>query len=139
MAYNGYLLKLGGDWIFPMKYMRAETYTALRSGQDLDSYRDADGDLHRTALNNFLYKIEFETPPLMTSEEYEELWNQIRARYVDSVQKKILMECYITEIGGYAKQYAYIPDVTQTIYSAVNGVVKYNQTRFAFVGYGKRV
>ena len=70
MAYKGYLLKIG-DWEFPLKYIRAETYVALRSGQDLDSYRDADGNLHRTALDNFLYKIEFETPPMMTDVDYE--------------------------------------------------------------------
>ena len=84
MAYQGYLLKIG-DWEFPLKYIRAETYVALRSGQDLDSYRDADGNLHRTALDNFLYKIEFETPPMMTDADYEYIWSQLQARYINSV------------------------------------------------------
>lgn len=136
MSYKGYLLKIG-NWIVPMKYMRAETYIALRSGQDLDSYRDADGNLHRTAINNFLYKVEFETPPLQTDAFYEELWSNISSQYINPTEKKVLMECYITEIRGYATQYAYIPDVTQTVYSVIDGVVKYNQTRFAFIGYGK--
>lgn len=135
-AYKGYLLKIG-NWVVPNKFIRAQTYTVLRSGQDLDSYRDADGNLHRTALDNFLYKVEFETPPLQTDSFYEELWVNIKNQYVSTTEKKVLMECYVTEIGGYATQYAYIPDVTQTIYNVVDGVVKYNQTRFAFIGYGK--
>lgn len=135
-AYKGYLLKIG-NWVVPSKFIRAQTYTVLRSGQDLDSYRDADGNLHRTALDNFLYKVEFETPPLQTDSFYEELWTNIKNQYVSTTEKKVLMECYVTEIGGYAMQYAYIPDVTQTIYNVVDGVVKYNQTRFAFIGYGK--
>ena len=136
MAYKGYLLKIG-DWEFPLKYIRAETYVALRSGQDLDSYRDADGNLHRTALDNFLYKIEFETPPMMTDADYEYIWSQLQSRYINSVQKKVQIECYIPEIHGYAKQNAYIPDVSQTVYRVGEGKVYYNQTRFAFIGYGK--
>ena len=86
-AYKGYLLKIG-NWVVPNKFIRAQTYTVLRSGQDLDSYRDADGNLHRTALDNFLYKVEFETPPLQTDSFYEELWGNIKNQYVSTTEKK---------------------------------------------------
>ena len=79
MAYRGYLVKVKGatdeqtDYIIPFEFIKAESYSVLRSGQDLDSFRDNNGDLNRTALDNFLYKVEFETPPLKTDTDIEKL------------------------------------------------------------------
>ena len=50
------------NWDIPLSYMRAETFNVVLNGQDLDSYRDSNGILHRNALKNCAPKIEFEIP-----------------------------------------------------------------------------
>ena len=143
MAYQGWLIKIKGknaqqsDYTIPFKYIRAETYTALRSGQDLDSFRDNNGDLNRTALDNFLYKVEFETPALLTDSNFEVLMSNIRDRYIDTVQKKVNIELFVPELNTYRSQTCYVPDITFPIYLADANIIKYNQVRFAFIGYGK--
>lgn len=143
MAYNGWLIKIKAkssgqsDYIIPRKFIRAETYSVLRSGQDLDSGRDNNGDLMRTALDNFLYKVEFETPALLTNTTMEELMSNIRNRYIDTVEKKVEIELYVPELNSYATQKCYVPDITFQMYLADDNVILYNQVRFAFIGYGK--
>lgn len=143
MAYSGYLIKIKAknqqqsDYIIPTKYIKAESYQVLRSGQDLDSYRDNNGDLQRTALNNFLYKVEFETPSLMTNTDISTLMSNIRDRYLDSVEKKVEVQLYVPELNDYKTQKCYIPDITFQMYLADANIIKYNPIRFAFIGYGK--
>lgn len=143
MAYDGWLIKIDkkdqnqSDYIIQRKFIRAESYSVLRSGQDLDSYRDNNGDLQRTALNNFLYKVEFETPALLTNTTFSELMTNIRNRYIDSVQKKVKVELYVPELDRYETQVCYIPDITPTMYLADSNIIKYNPIRIAFIGYGK--
>ena len=83
MAYNGFLIKVG-DYIIPFKYMKADSYTAYRSIQDLDSYRDANGQLHRTALSHVPNKVEFETPPMLTDKSFADLMSSIQKNYINS-------------------------------------------------------
>lgn len=126
-------------YVIPLKYIRAETYSVLRSGQDIDSGRNQYGDLERNALDNFLYKVEFETVPLMTNTEMTELLTGISQRYTSAVEKKCLVRLYVPELDTYAQQYCYVPDITFQMYYADNNKIQYNQTRFAFIGYGKGV
>lgn len=143
MAYDGWLIKLHkktssqSDYIIPGKFIKAESYSVLRSGQDLDSFRDNNGDLNRTALDNFLYKVEFETPAMLTDITFEELMSNIRNRYIDSTQKKVKVELFVPELGGYATQVCYVPDITPTMYLANSTEIRYNPVRIAFIGYGK--
>ena len=57
-----------------MKYIKEKTYKGYVSVQDLDSYRDANGLLHREALSHVPIKCEFETIPL-NNEQYEQIMN----------------------------------------------------------------
>lgn len=134
MAYQGYLLKVG-DYTIPASIIKAETYSVLMSGQDLDSYRDADGKLHRTALEHFLYKVEFETKPMLTNKEMTEFLYNIRKNYIDVTQKKVNLNAYIPELNEYITAEAYIPDITFSPYYADSTVIKYNPTRIAFITY----
>ena len=144
MAYNGWLIKIKAkssgqsDYIIPKKFIRAETYSVLRSGQDLDSGRDNNGNLMRTALDNFLYKVEFETPALLSNTKMEELLSNIRNRYINSVEKKVAIELYVPELNAYITQNCYIPDITFPMYLADDNIILYNQVRFAFIGYGNK-
>lgn len=143
MAYQGNLITImpyatgQTPYVIPLKYIRAETYSVLRSGQDIDSGRNQFGDLERHALDNFLYKVEFETVPLMTNTEMTELMSQIAARYTSAVEKKCLVRLYVPELDSYVQQYCYVPDITFQMYYADSTEIKYNQTRIAFIGYGK--
>lgn len=134
MAYQGYLLKVGNTKI-PHSYMRAETYKALLSTNDLDSYRDANGLLHRTALEHKVGKVEFETPPLLTDTEMAQFLNYFQSNYIDAVEKNLYVEFYVPELNDYLVQKMYIPDINFTMYFADENKVQYNQTRIALIAY----
>lgn len=134
MAYQGYLLKIG-NYEVPHSIIRAETYQVARNGQDLDSYRDANGKLHRTALEHFVIKVEFETKPLLTDQQFGDFMSNISANYTDVTEKKAMATAFIPELNDYMTQEVYVPDIKPTIYYADNNKVQYNQIRLAFIGY----
>lgn len=134
MGYEGYLLKINNT-IFPLKYIKAETYNVLWSTNDLDSFRDANGDLHRNALSNKKVKIEFNTPPLITNNELELLMNILRTNYISDVEKSVNVTFFNSETNSYITQKCYVPDITFTMYGIFDNVIKYNPVRFAFIGY----
>lgn len=143
MSFNGYFIKIldkdsdDSGWIIPFRFMRAETYNVTLNGQDLDSYRDANGDLHRTALKHVAPKIEFELP-FMDNLMVEEFMSHVRARYINPTEKKVNANVYIPELNKYITHSFYIPDITFTPYhvDTVNNRIQYNQTRVAFISYG---
>lgn len=134
MAYAGYLIQVG-NYKIPHNWIRAETYVVTKNGQDLDSYRDADGKLHRNALEHWVAKAEFETPPMKTNKEVAAFMNNISSNYTDEVEKKVNVTMYIPEIDSYVTQEMYVSDIPFTLYSADANEVKFNQFRVAFIGY----
>lgn len=134
MAYGGYLIQVG-NYKIPHSWIRAETYVVTKNGQDLDSYRDADGKLHRNALEHWVAKAEFETPPMKTNKEVASFMNNISSNYTDEVEKKANVTMYIPEIDSYVTQEMYVSDIPFTLYSADANEVKFNQFRVAFIGY----
>lgn len=133
MAYNGYLLKVNGTTI-PDKYFRAETYKVTWNTNDLDSYRDANGELHRNALPHKPMKIEWETPPLMTNTQMAQLM-ALLPMAESNTERKASVTAWIPELNGYKTQDCYMPDPEFELYGTYGGVVRYNQVRFAFIGY----
>jgi hypothetical protein len=138
MAYSGFLIKIG-NYEFPRKYIQAQSYVVGRYGQDLDSTRDADGNLQRNALDNFLPKVEFTTVPMLTNTEFASIMAKISENYVNATEKKALATIYIPETDSYMTQYVYVPDIEPTMYYADEKIINYNPIRFAFIGYGKGV
>ena len=49
MAYSGFLFKVGNYVISGKEFISADGISITRNVQDVDSYRDADGILHREA------------------------------------------------------------------------------------------
>lgn len=133
--YRGYFLKVG-DYTIPFKYMKAQSYSGTLYGQDLDSYRDADGELHREALEKVAPKAEFETPPMMTDEDVNVFLSNIRRNYIDAREKKASVTMWIQELNKYVTHDMYIPDITFTPYYADKNKIIYNPTRIAFISYG---
>ncbi|CAJ0592233.1 unnamed protein product [Cylicocyclus nassatus] len=122
MGFNGYFVRIMGtsgavkDWNIPLSYMRAETYQAALHGQDLDSYRDADGSLHRTALKYVAPKVEFNLP-FMDSDRMNDFMSKLRARYTDKTEKKLRASVYMPELDDYVTHDFYVPDITFTPYT----------------------
>lgn len=134
MAYSRWLLKIG-DYIIPTKkYIKAETYSAYVNMQDLDPWTDANGYVHRTAIELKAMKIEFETPALLTNKDLAELMGNIRRNYTAAVARQFLMTAYIPEYDSYMTQTGYLADFTPSMYLIDGDVIQYNPIRLAFIG-----
>jgi hypothetical protein len=139
MAYNGFLLKIGDYTIDGKKYIRADSYSPYMNIQDLDSYRDANGDLHRTALDHVACKIEFETPAMLTNKEFATLMSNIRRNYVVAKERKVLANFYLPEFDDYYSQYMYIADPKPKIYGVFDNVIYYDPISFSLIAYGSKL
>lgn len=109
MAYNGYLLKIGGSSgvSFPFKFMKAESYDATLNAQDLDSDRNANGYLERFVLDHVAGQITFKTPP-MWNDDFDEMISLFRSHYISKFienninpERKLIIEAFYPEINGY--------------------------------------
>lgn len=135
MAYKGYLIKIG-NYIFPLSMIKAETYKATNYGQDLDSTRDVNGILHRTALENTAPKVEFETRNMLDNTQVSSIFANIQANYTNAVEKKASVEVYAPELDKYVTSDMYMADFEPTMYFADEKEIKYLSTRMAWISYG---
>lgn len=135
MAYQGYLLKVG-DYIFPMRGIILKSYKVSWKVQDLDPYRDANGVLHRNALNHVPAKVEFEMRSGLTNAAYDVIMNNIRSQYTNSLERKSSVSLFIPELGEYRTQDMYLaePEIT-IIRQENNNTLIYDKIRFAWIGY----
>ena len=132
--YQGYLIKVGDYTIPANNFIKADSYLPYVNMQDLDPWTDADGYLHRNAVELKAMKIEFETPALLTNEEFEELMSNIRRNYTNATARECIVEAFIPEYNDYVTQKCYLADFTPQIYSSYDGILRYNPIRFAFIG-----
>lgn len=133
MAYSGFLIR-AGNYTIPVKFIQLKSYKVTRNVMDLDSYRDANGVLHRTALEHVPIKIEFNTPYL-TGEQMQELLKKIADNYISSEERKVMITAYVSETDEYVIQDMYMPDLEFTIYSIKGATIIYEPLRIAFIGY----
>lgn len=133
MAYQGYLVKVG-NYVIPKNFINAKTYVGNRNVQDIDSYRDASGKLHREAVAHVPCKAEFETQK-MTSSEFAGVMGNIKGNFTNSLERKASVTVFIPEEDGYITQDMYMPDIKPTIDSEINGELLYEPVRLAFIGY----
>ena len=131
MAFQGYLIKVG-NYTIPLTYMKLESYkSAPDQRQDLDSYRDADGVLHRNVLPHTATKIEFETPYLFMS-QLQELIQNIRSNFLTSIARDCTLTYYDEETNSYKTGHFYMPGTIE--YNMYNKEI-YAPCRFAFIEY----
>lgn len=138
MAYGGYLVKVGGassGYSIPLSFIKAESYKVTKLIQDLDSYRDADGVLHRNALSHVPIKCEFECVPMLTNAEINAVVSAIEAKFSTAAERKATVSVYVPESDSYVEQAMYMPDIEYEIYYADTSKIIYNSIRFAFIGY----
>lgn len=135
MSYNGMLLMVGDYKIPTDRFINTGSYQVTRNVQDLDSYRDANGLLHREALEHTIQKVEFETPPMLSNHEVAELFGSISKNYVNSIERKTLVTSYDPETDSYVTQYMYLANPQFPINCIVNGELRYDAIRLSFTGY----
>lgn len=133
MAYAGYLIQVG-SYTIPNAYIKTESYSVTYNTMDLEPYRDADGVLHRNALPHKAVKIEFETP-IMYASDFATFINNIRAQYLDAVEKDLMATFYVFELDDYVTQKVYVPDITTEILQNSKQGFVLNPCRLAFIGY----
>lgn len=133
MAYSGYLLKIG-NYTVPHKFIRADTYSPYDNMQDIDDYTDANGKLHRNAVDLKAIKVEFETPAMLTDKELTDFLTNIKANFIEAKSRSVMITAYIPFEDDYVTQKGYMVDITPRMYGIFNDVIKYNPIRFAFIG-----
>lgn len=131
--YQGYLLKIG-NYIVPDKYIRADSYSPYVNMQDVGAYTDANGYLHRNAVELKVAKVEFETVAMMTNKTFSEFMKKIQENYLSEKERKVVFTAYIPEYDDYVTQTGYLADFTPKIYGTYGGVIHYNPVRLAFIG-----
>lgn len=133
---RGFLVKVG-NYTIPFRFMKAETYQCVWSVVDFDSYRDAEGELHRDAVSERrIMKVEWETPD-MSDTEIGELLTAIQSQFTSTVAKSANVTAWMPEEQDYKTDSCYLTsDVNFTIRYADEKGLRYNPVRFAFIGYG---
>lgn len=140
MAFDGRLVQINGSPNYVIdagKFVKAESYKVLYSVTDYDSYRDANGVLHRNAVDHRIAKVEWETPALLTNTEVSELFREISRRYTIPKERKVSATVYIPETDSYVTQEMYMSDPTMQIYhiDKDKNKIQYNSFRIALIGY----
>lgn len=129
MAFQGYYIKVG-NYTIPLTFMKLESYkSAPNQRQDLDSYRDANGHLHRNVLGHTATKLEFETPYL-TVKDMRSLIQNIRANYTNELERACELTYYDEETDTYKTGSFYMPGTVE--YNWFNKEI-YAPSRFAFI------
>ena len=139
MAYNGYLIKIGGSsgTALSFKYIKAESYKCTQNQRlELSANRAVTGKLVRNTASHTATKIEFETPYL-TNKEVKELNTLLSNAYTDSLERKLNIQYYNDETDSYKAAEVYVPDVDYTIYKVdnENNIIYYQPIRYAFIEY----
>ena len=132
MAFNGTYYLKAGNYEIPLKYMKLDSFKASPDQrQDLDSYRDADGILHRTVLPHTATKVEFQTPPMLVA-DFRALVDGIRANFTNSLARDVTLTYYDMETDTYKTGYFYMPGTLD--FNVYNKQI-YNSFRIAFIEY----
>lgn len=131
--YSGWLIKMG-NFIIPNSKISYDTYSAYINMQDLDPWTDANGYLHRQAVELKALKVEFESQPMLTDKQFGDLMKGIYSGFTDPTAKQGIITAYIPELDDYVTQMGYMADIQPSIYTANHGVIRYNAVRFAFIG-----
>lgn len=135
MAFNGYLLQVGSYQITGENYINEKSYKATLNIQDLDSYRDANGVLHRNALDHVPLKVEINTRPGLNNFELSSFLGGIRSNFTIPKERKCIVTAFVPEINDYLTQEMYMPDPEITIKSIERNLVFYESVRLAWIGY----
>lgn len=139
MAYNGYLVKVGGasGTILPMKYIKVDGYNITPNQRmETEAKRDVTGHLHRNTVAHTASKIEF-TTPYMTNLDMDAMMTLFRNAWTSVTERKLSIEYYDMETNTYKVADVYMPDIKYEIDHIDNdlNIITYKETRVAFIEY----
>ena len=131
------VVKTNGDVeSIPLKYISLQSYISTpHQRQDLDSYQDNNGVLHRNVVSHYRSKCEFNTPPLL-EKDLLVLQNLLNSCIINAKERKGRIMFYCFDTHQYETMTCYIPDVTFTpLRITDSGEVIMDKVRFAFIEY----
>nr|DAE15391.1 MAG TPA: hypothetical protein [Siphoviridae sp. ctdcr45] len=132
MAYQGYLIKVGNT-VFPMKYIRAETYKCTPNQRiDQDSDSDATGMLHRNVLPHTRTKIEFETPQMLRGADVLAISTLLG---LSGSRRDVTITYWDHESQSYKTGKCYVPDISYQLMRNTGSDLVYMPIRYAFIEY----
>lgn len=139
MAYNNFLIKLGGSTgtALSLEYIQYETYKVTPNQRmDIEAGRDSTGLLHRSVVAHTATKVEFETP-YMDSNKVDAMMTLIKNYWTSTKERKINLQYYDPETNSYKTGTFYMPDIEFNIRNidTVKKVVNYDPIRIAFIEY----
>lgn len=137
MSFNGTLITVGSYAIDGTYYIGWDKYNVTRNIQDLDSYRDANGLLHRNALDHVPVKVEFETRENLTNADIATFFGNIRSNFSVPKERKASVTAYVPETDDYITQDMYMADPQFKIkrIDPNTNIIYYEPIRVAFIGY----
>lgn len=135
MAFEGFLMKSFGT-IFPHKYIQISTYqTTPSQRQDLDSYQDSKGNLHRTVVPHDRSKIVFKTMDNLKLAEKQEIQAFFNGAMTNARERKITLTYWNDEDNIYKTGSFYIPDVTYPIKRIMGNDIVYDSVEYHLIEY----
>lgn len=135
--YSGWLVKIGDYTVPTNRFIRADSYKASAYMQDVDPWTDANGYVHRNAIKLKALKVEFETPAMLTDDEFAEFMYHIDQNIIDKDGNECCITAFIPRYNQYFTQRGYLADIDPQIYGNYEEegkVLRYDPIRFAFVG-----
>lgn len=133
MAYNGFLVKVG-TYTIPVNYLSARSYKAKLETMDLDDYRDANGELHRSALGHRIPTVEFQIVKT-DGKTVNELFRNISAQYINQNEKRVQATVFVPELCDYVSQDMYLPTLELTIATVNEEEIMYEPFTITMIGY----
>lgn len=134
MAFSGYLLKVGSTQV-PMQNILLGSYNVTPDQRmDNSSERDTTGILHRDVVDHTATKIEFNTPPI-SSTDLAALNKIFHDAFSNDLERKLELEYYNPDTDSYETGEFYMPDIQYIIHRADSNVLWYDSLRFAFIEY----
>lgn len=135
MAFEGFLMKSFGT-IFPHKYIQISTYqTTPSQRQDLDSYQDSKGNLHRTVVPHDRSKIVFKTMDNLKLAEKQEIQAFFNGAMTNARERKVTLTYWNDEDNIYKTGSFYIPDVTYPIKRIMGNDIVYDSVEYHLIEY----
>ena len=132
MAFTGQLITIG-SYNVPLNVMIAQSYSVTYSVLDLDSYRDANGVLHRNAIRK-VPQVSVTLEP-RDSSTIATIFQNIASQFTSSAERKVTATVFIPETNGYYTGDFYLPDIQFTIDYIKNNTVYYEPVTLELIGY----
>ena len=108
---SDYLIKFGNTWL-PDELLLSDGWNPTPNQRtELDAYRDAAVNLHRTTSPNYKTTIILNFCP-MSKTDKERLQGIINSAMINTVERKIQITYWNDETNEYTDGVFYIPDIT---------------------------